>query len=174
MGRVSRVLARAKEIYDATHTEWLESTAIGINVKLYYPPTYEACNNCETNTYGTIYKAGGPISFQLGQCPMCMSDTCQKEVEQTEVVRLRIYSVDSTSFSRATFKKLGISIDQPQGELLTIGSVDDLTKIKSCNYAVFYSDQEGTTGSLRYKISTDPQPHGFGKDKFFFCFWTRV
>jgi hypothetical protein len=174
MSRVSRVLERAKKIYDEVHTDWLASDVIGINVKLFYPPTYEDCDNCETNTYGTVFKVGGPAPFLLGECPQCGSNDCKKEVEQTEIIRLRIYSVDSTSFSRATFKKLGISIDQPQGELLTIGSVDDLIKIKSCNYAVFYSDQEEVTGSLRYKISTDPQPHGFGKDKFFFCFWVRV
>ena len=174
MSRVSRILDRAKEIYDETHAEWLASDAIGINVKLFYPPTYEECDNCETNTYGTVYKAGGSFPFTLGGCPACMSDNCMKEVEQTEVVRLRIYSIDSTSFSRATFKKLGISIDQPQGELLTIGRITDLPKIKGCNYAVFYSDQEDKVGSLRYKLSTEPTPHGFGKDKYFYCFWNRV
>lgn len=174
MSRVSRALDRAKEIYDATHEEWLNSDVIGINVKLFYPPTYEECDNCETNTYGSIYKVGGPMPFTLGNCPACGSDSCHKEVEVTEIIKLRVYSVDSTSFSRSTFKKLGVSIDQPQGELLTIGFLDDVPKIKSSNYALFYVDQESSIGSIRYKISTDPQPHGFGKDKFFFCFWNRV
>jgi len=167
-------MAKAKEIYDDIHTQWLESDEIGINVTLYYPPTYESCINCETNDYGVIYKFGGPMPFTLGNCPMCGTDDCLKETEVTEVIKLRIYSVDPTSFSRSTFKKIGVSIDQPQGELLTIGSVDDLVKVKSCNYAVFYSDQEAAAGSLRYKPSTEPQPHGFGKDMFFFCYWNRV
>lgn len=173
--RISRILDKAKEVYDDTHQQWLDSDAIGVNVKLFYPSTWEDCINCEFDQFGGIcYKTGGPIGFTLSGCPVCGTSTALKEVEVTEIIKLRVYSIDSTSFSRASFKKLGISIDQPQGELLTIGSVDDLTKIRSCNYAVFYSDQEGVAGSLRYKLSTDPQPHGFGKDKFFFCFWTRV
>lgn len=171
---ISRILQKSKEIYDNIHTQLLVSTEVGTNVKLFYPGIWEDCPNCESNTYGVVYKTGGLFPFSLGQCPVCMSDTCRKEVEATEIIRLRIYSIDSTSFSRSTFKKLGISIDQPQGELLTIGSVDDLVKIKSCNYAVFYSDEEAVAGSLRYKPSTEPQPHGFGKDMFFFCFWNRV
>ncbi len=175
---ISKILNKAKEVYDATHEQWLNSDVVGINITLYYPPRYEECPNCEFSTYGdgtsTVYKAGGPAPYTLGSCPLCGSASCKKEVEVTEIVKLRIYSIDSTSFTRSTMKKLGISIDQPQGELLTIGRISDLPKIKGCNYAVFYSDQEAKVGSLRYKLSTEPTPHGFGKDKYFYCFWSRV
>jgi len=174
MVNITGILNRAKEVYDNTHAQWLSSDVIGTNVKLYYPPTYESCPNCEMGPYGVIAKFGGPITFVYGPCPVCGSSDCLKEVEVSDIIRLRVYSLDSTSFTRSTMKKLGISIDQPQGELLTIGSVDDLQKVRSCNYATFYSDEESVVGSLRYKISTEPQPHGFGKDKWFFCFWIRT
>ena len=38
---ISRILNKAKEVYDATHEQWLNSDVIGINITLYYPPRYE-------------------------------------------------------------------------------------------------------------------------------------
>jgi hypothetical protein len=171
---ISRILAKAKQVYDDLHDQWLASDEIGVNVTLYYPPTYEDCVNCESNSYGIVYKAGGPAPFNLGDCPMCGSQDCKKENEVSEDVKLRIYSMDPSSFSKQSFKKLGISIDQPQGEYLTIGSADIITKIRSCNYAVFYSDQRNVIGDIRVKLSMEPQMHGFTKDRYFYCFWNRI
>lgn len=170
---ISKILSKAKEVFDATHQEWLDSDVIGVNTKLFYPSTFEDCPNCLSGSYGVVYRTGGPAPFNFGQCPLCASATCKKEVEATDLIRLRVYSTDAQSFTKSRMSKIGISIDQPQGELLTIGSNADLMKIRSCNYAIFYYDEQSVAGSLRYKVSSEPQPHSFGKDKLFFCFWSR-
>lgn len=171
---ISGILQRAKEIYDDIHDQWLNSNIIGVNVNIYYPPTYVDCSNCVMGPYGTMYRAGGPAPFMVGSCPVCGTNTCKKEVEHYDTIKLRIYSINPTSFSRSAFKKLGISIDQPTGDLLTIGFLSDVPKLRSCNYAVFYENQQSKTGSLRYKLISEPIPHGFGKDRYFYCFWERI
>lgn len=170
---IDRILKKAKEVYDEMHVDWLDSTQIGVAVTLYYPPTYVDCPNCENSDWGNTYRHGGPSPFNLGSCPMC-GGSCQKQNEETEEIRLRVYSVNETNFSSNKFKKMGISVDMPTGELLTIGDLADIGLVSAANYAVFYSDIEGSIGSQRYKLAGEIRPHGFGKDSFFFCFWTRV
>lgn len=170
---ISKMLGRAKTYYDDIMNQLLENNESSSNVTLYYPSTFEDCTNCEFTDWGVSHRSGGPQPFTLGGCPQCGSSNSKYEVETSEVIRLRIYSVDPTSFSRHKFKEMGISLQQPQGELLTIGYLDDLRKVKSCNYAVMFSDQESSTGSLRYNLSSEPLPHGFGKDTYFYCFWKR-
>ena len=174
MVNISGILSQAKTLYDDIHTQLINSSEVGVNVTLYYPPTYVDCSNCQLSSYGIIYKTGGPAPFTLGSCPLCASATCKKEVENSEVIKLRVYSVDPTSFSRSNFKKMGISVERPEGELLSIGFMSDLLKVRSANYAVFYSDNQPSTGSMRYKLAGDPRPHGIGKDTFFFCFWEKA
>lgn len=171
---ISRILAKAKVWYDSINDQWIDSDEIGVDVTLYYPSTIEDCANCQFTTYGIVYKTGGPHPFNLGNCPACGSGDCKKEVEHTESINLRIYSVDPGSFSKQAIKKIGISIDQVQGDFLTIGKMTDVEKVRACNYAVFFENQENNVGSIRVKLSMDPQPHGFSKDKYFFCYWSRI
>lgn len=175
MPNINKILKKVKKQYDSICDQMLESDVIGSNVKLFYPPTFENCVNCEFASFGspkTIYRAGGPAPFTLGGCPMC-GGSCKKEVEHTEVVRLRLYSSDSKGFDRRFFKQLGINIDVPEGNILSIGYLADLTKIKSANYAQLYTDQN-EYHDWRYKLSSEPAPHGLGRDKYFYCFWSRV
>lgn len=170
---INRILKKAKEVYDDMHFKWLASSQIGTAVTLYYPPTYTDCPNCEHSEWGNTYRHGGPAPFSLGSCPMC-GGSCQKQHEETEEIRLRVYDTSSSSFSKSALKKMGISIDVPTGELLTIGDIADISLVTAANYAVFYSDIEDIIGSFRYKVAGEIRPHGFGKDTFFYCFWTRV
>lgn len=170
---ISKILAKAKSLYDDIHTQIIDSDEVGVDVTLYYPVTYTECINCQHSDWGNTYKHGGPAPFNLGSCPMC-GGSCQQQFEESDVVRLRVYQSDASGFSKTQLRKIGISIDLPTGDLITIGKISDLSKIKSAAYAVFYSDQESVVGSQRYKISTEISPHGFGKDKFFFCRWSRI
>jgi len=153
------------ERYNNIADQFLDSDVIGVDATLYYPPTFEACENCDGSQYGNHYKSGGPMPFNHGSCPMC-GGTCQKEIEFTEIIRVRAYSPNTTDFSSRSFKKIGISVDVPNAELFTIFYLADSDKIKLCNYAKIMGQ--------RYSPITLPQPHGFGKARYAFCFWKMV
>jgi hypothetical protein len=170
---ISRLLAKAKVVYDDIHTQIIDSDEIGINITLYYPATWAECINCEHSDWGNTYKTGGPAPFNLGGCPMC-GGACNYQVEESEEIKLRVYQSDATGFTKKNLKKIGISVDVPDGELLTIGKVVDIPKIQAAAYAVFYSDNIADIGQFRYKVSSEITPHGFGKGKFFFCKWSRI
>lgn len=170
---ISKILAKAKAVYDDIHDQMIDSDEIGVDVTLYYPATYIDCVNCQHSDWGNTYKHGGPAPFNLGSCPMC-GGSCKQQSEETDIVRMRVYQTDSEGFTKGSFKKIGISVDIPTGELLTICKMADVNKVKGAAYAVFYSDVENKVGSQRYTISTEITPHGFGKDKFFFCRWKRA
>lgn len=169
---ILHILNKANEIYSLVCDQLLISPVTSSEVTLYYPGVFEDCPNCEMTEWGVSYRVGGSTPFLMGSCPQCGSDNCLRESEVTETIRLRVYSGEG-GFNKSVFKKLGVSIDHPQGELFTIGSVDDLQKIKSCNYAVMFSDEEAR-GSQRYSLSSEPHLHGFSKNRYFYCFWERV
>lgn len=170
---ISKMLAKAKAVYEDIHDQWLASDEIGVDVKLYYPASYVDCTNCQHSDWGNTYKAGGPAPFNLGSCPMC-GGSCKQENEVNELIKMRVYSIRPNDFSNRSFKKMGISIQSPAGDLLSIGSMTDMSKILNCNYAVFYSNVEEIIGSQRFKLDGEPRPHGFGKTTYFYCFWNRV
>jgi hypothetical protein len=162
MHNISNILAKAKQIYNETVDQFIDNDEIGSDVTLYYPPTFSECVNCEFNQYSdkNIYRNGGPIPFTLGDCPMC-AGTCQKEVEQTEVVRMRVYS----AYNKSLFKSLGINIQSPSGDILSLFYLSDVLKVNSCNYALI--------NGQRHKLSSEPVPYGFGRDRYVYAFWKR-
>lgn len=170
---ISRQLKKAKEVFDDINTQWIDSDQIGVDVTLYFPPTYEECDVCQNSDWGNTAKFGGPMGAHLGSCPAC-GGTCNKEIEVTRDIKMRVYSTDAQGFSLKKFKKLGVSINVEDGDLFSIGHIADAKYIASANYAVFYSSTTSETGPLRYNLSSEIRPHGFGKDKFFFCTWKRA
>lgn len=160
MPNISSILARAKQIYNDTVDQFLDNDEIGSDVTLYYPPTFTECINCEYNQYSdkNIHRNGGPIPFTLGDCPMC-AGSCQKEVEQTEVVRMRVYS----AYNKNLFKNLGINIQSPSGDFLTLFYLSDVSKVNSANYAIL--------NTKRCSLASDPIPYGFGRDRYVYAFW---
>lgn len=169
---ISRILKKSKEIFDKTNEEWILSDEIGVSVDIFYPSLLADCNNCELTEYGVIYKTGGIAPFFLGDCPACGSPSHKKEVEAKETIKVRLYT-GSGNFSKFNFKKVGVSIDQPTGDFLLIGRLQDLQKVKNANYLVLYSGQKDEVGHIRASLCSEPHPYGFGKDMFFFCFLAR-
>lgn len=170
---ISKVLAKAKEQYDNIMDQWLSSTEVGHQVTVFYAPTYETCDTCQFAGWGNSTINGGPKSPISGSCPAC-GGTCQKEIQVTDTLRARLYSSDPSGFSPSLLKKLGISMTYPDYQMLMIASTVDIDKVKNSVKAQFYSDLESTVGEKFYELASDIRPHGFGKDKFFFCFWKKI
>ena len=161
---ISKILGKAKSLYDNIMTQVLESDEIGMLVRLHYGPTWVDSATPQFSDWGGASIDGTP---ELGATPG------QKQTEVTEEVKMRVYSTDAQGFGRSIFRALA-GTKYVEGQLLTIGYMADYTKVADCIKADFYLETESVTGRKTYKLATDVRPHGFGKDKFFFCFWEKV
>jgi hypothetical protein len=162
---ISKVLHIVKEKYDDICTQLIASDEIGQVVRLHFPPTWENSANPQFNDWGGASINGTPY--------IDGNANNQKQVEVTAEIRMRVYSTDAQGFGRSAFKQLGAG-KYVEGQLLTIGLMSDYTKVVDCIKADFYTETESTTGRKSYKLYSDVRPHGFGKDKFFFCFWEKI
>lgn len=146
------------------------NTTFGINCRLEYPPKEIACINCiydvQNKKSTNKYKTGGPIPFSFGICPHCNGRGFKPEI-QTDIIKLRVY------WDKKSWLKVGIPLNIPDGMVQAIGFMSDLPKIKKSQKAVLNSDQEGHN-SWAYKLSGEPIPHGFGRDRYVITYWERA
>jgi len=159
-----------KEIYNEFADEMINNDLIGQDCTLIYPPKKEPCPNCVSNTFGgssaNVFRTGGPMPFNFGNCPMC-GGSGFKETEITASIRLRIY------WNRKEWKNIDIPVQVPDGAVLTIGFLTDLPKIEQANEIILI-DKQSTYKNWRYVLAGEPFPHGFQKDKYFMAFWARA
>jgi len=161
---ISSILAKSKEIYDDIFTQLLNSEEVGVDVRLHYAPTW-------TPSTATVFDGWGGASIN-GTPDVTVNDGI-KQAEVTENIKMRVYSTDAQGFGRSQFKSLGGGV-YVEGRILTIGFMTDYNKIVNCVSADFYLEAESTMGRKPYKLATEVRPHGFGHDKFLFCFWDKV
>lgn len=157
MAGLSINTAKLKTIYNTTVDFMLTSDLFSNSSKLYYPPRKIACPNVigNNNHFGCLTCGGNGY----------------KEVEETEDIRLRIYSGSRFAFEKNQFRKIGLNIDKVSGEVLTLGYLSDGPKILACNYVIFYNDIEFNT--WKFKLAGEPIPYGFCRDRYIACFWER-
>lgn len=162
---ISSILAKSKEIYDDIGAQLIASDEIGQLVRIHYAPVWEPSATPQFPEWGNASINGTPNLSPNGNS--------QKQTEVTEEIRMRVYSSDATGFGRSIFRRLA-GTKYVEGQLLTIGLMTDYKKVANSVKADFYLGTEATTGIRSYKLATEIHPHGFGKDKFFFCFWEKA
>lgn len=159
-----------QSLYQEYADSLLISDMTSSQCKLVYPGKREECPNCTFNSFGgtstNVYKSGGPQPFNFGVCPLC-GGAGYKEKETTENVRLRIY------WSRRDWRKVGIDVQIPDAEVMTIGYLSDLPKCEQADEIVIPSGQSGYH-NWSFELAGEPFPHGFGKDRYFVAFWKRT
>lgn len=161
---ISKILAKSKDIYDDIMIQLLESEEVGMLVRLHFAPTWTPSTSTHYEDWGGASINGTPdVSAEVGE----------KQTDVTTEVRMRVYSTDAQGFGRSLYKFLG-GAKYTNGELLTIGYMKDYGKVADSVKADFYLETESITGLKTYKVIGDIRPHGFAKDKFFFCFWEKV
>lgn len=163
---ITKILSKTKEIYDDICLQLIASDEIGQLVRLHYPPTWISSTVNQFDDWGGSASINGKPSLE-------QNGEAQKQSEVTEEIRMRVYSTDAQGFGRSIFRALA-GTKYVEGQLLTIGLMSDYGKVSGCIKADFYIETESVTGLKTYKLATDVRPHGFGKDKFFFCFWEKV
>ena len=162
---ISNILAKTKVIYDDICSKLITSTEIGQLVRIHFAPQWEVSSYPQFDGWGNASINATPHTDG--------EQTGRKQVEVTAAIRMRVYSSESQGFGRSIFRKLAGS-KYVEGQLLTVGFMSDYSKVADCVKADFYIETEGVTGRKTYKLATEILPYGFGKDKFFFCFWEKV
>lgn len=142
--------------------------------KVVYPPKKIECSNCIVGLQGTsisnTYKHGGPAPFSFGTCPMCGGNG-YTEQEYTDTLRLRIYWTKKDMARIAAYNSIG-GAGIPDGVVLVIGFMTDLTKIKQAAEILLIS--ENTHEEFRFSLESEPYPHGFGKERYFAAYLKRT
>lgn len=162
---ISGILNTATEIYNDICNQLIDSNTTAQLVRIRYAPIWEASATSQFPEWGNASINGTPNLSPNGNS--------QKQIEVTEEIRMRVYSSEATGFGRSIFRKLA-GTKYVEGQLLTIGLMTDYKKVANSVRADFYLGTEATTGIRSYKLATEIHPHGFGKDKFFFCFWEKA
>lgn len=154
-----------KQYYEVVD-ELLENPATSFLCKIYYEPIVSECTNC-VFSYGSssnIYKAGGPLPFTIGLCPVC-NGKGSLLVESTEDIRFRVHEYTRSRASQ-NYKMLNKNIQETEGLLEIRGKKIDIPKILKSNKILLASDQT-QFGTFFYKLASEPLPHGFGYQYFY-------
>jgi hypothetical protein len=128
-------------------------------VKLYYPEKREECANCTLDTFGSvsrsvsIYKLGGPMPFDDGMpCPYC-DGKGYKQVEQSEAIKGRIYSINKNFNNKS-------NINIADGDITLITRIEYVPNILRAKYIVPIQGMESLVLE-RYYLSGQPEVTGF-------------
>ena len=143
---------------------FLDDTHIGRECTIVYPPKRTACVNC-TNPVGStttnVYRHGGPAPFSFGSCPLC-GDNGYKEEESTDTLQLRVY------WSRADWLRIAGSIVADDADVMIIGYMTDVTKVRRASNIILASDNNES--QYRATVTGKPTPWGFGRNRYFIAF----
>lgn len=135
-------------IYDEYFEEFnkVVSDHLEIDIKLFYPPVFEACPNCITETFGGevkslgIYNGSGPLPFSDTICPYCDGNG-KKSIESFEIIRARAYTKNKDNMNDF--------VNIPNAELMIITNLNNLNKLKN---AAYISPQDGMQNHEFYQF----------------------
>lgn len=144
---------------------FIDNDIIGRSCTIVYPPKRTTCSNCTVRTVGStstnVYKHGGPAPFQFGNCPLCGGNG-YSESEVTDTIRLRIY------WNRAEWIRVAGSVNIPDSDIMIIGYMTDLPKLKRATEILLAKDQK--EAEYRTTLMGKPVPWGFGRNRYFVAF----
>lgn len=156
------------DLYYEVCNELINNNFIGNSCTINYPPRRVSCDNCVTNHFGghssNVYKPGGPAPFNFGNCPLCGGNGYHEEVD-TDTVRLRIY------WQRKDWIKIA-SVVLPDADVQIIGFLTDLPKVRRAAEIILFD--KVSNEQWKFALSGEPFPHGFGKNRYFVAFMSRV
>jgi len=155
--------------YEGMADDFINSN-FGVNCTLMYPSKMEACSNCTYDPIGkksaNRYKSGGPMPFRFGTCPTC-GGSGHKEVEQTEVIVMRVY------YDSKEWMKIANIASSPDDDALVVGFMTDMNKFIRANFIITDSDLQGRQ-TWKFQKSSSPIPHGFRHYRYFAGMLKRI
>jgi len=142
---------------------------LGKNCRLYYPPTFTECTNCNFDPIGNkssnVYKHGGPVPFHAIDCPMCNGQG-KKPTENY---------VDITMTANVKARPFGLAanVRYPDGLVETRGYITDLPSVLQSDYMICSTLIEPYR-RYRYKLYGEPiDPFSIVPGKYFIALWQR-
>lgn len=169
-----------KEIFTQAIDSLLSKSGLTTECILYYksePNNQQMlCNNCLfdniTKLSSNIYNGTGPVAFSNGAvCPVCLGVglTTRENQDTThqEIIYLGVIS-DSKYFVNLSTKTISL----PDGVIQTYCSIKYLSKIKNASYMTM-DTTINPYGHYSYERAGDPNPAGFGNNKYIITMWKR-
>lgn len=169
-----------KTLFDNAIDALLAQSGLTVACKLVYKTepssTSSLCNNCIfdpiTKLSSNTYNGTGPVSFENNAvCPVCLGSgfSTQTNTEGTveEILYLGVIS-DAKSFVRLTTPIANI----PDGSIQTLCSIDYLYKLKNASYMVM-DPSLSAYANYSYERAGDPEPTGFGNNRYIVTIWKR-
>jgi hypothetical protein len=162
-----------KNMFNNAIDALLEQNALTVSCRLRYSgqqnPTF--CSNCIFDSISqlssNIYNGIGPNPFPEGSiCPVCMGMGMSMS-DSSEVLSLACL-FDSKYFLNWSSKTLNI----PAGSIQTICHSVFLPKIRNANELVVDTNLE-KYGNYIYQRAGDPEPVGFGDNRYIATMWSR-
>ena len=161
-----------KNLFNNAIDSLLENNALSLPCKIFFDnqinTTY--CNNCIFDPISmlssNIYNNSGPHPFQEGAiCPVCLGLGVLKDSSSSETIYLA-FIFDSKYFLN------GKIINIPDGSIQSICNISLINKIKNASQIVFDTNIENLS-SYKYERASDPEPAGFGDNRYIITLWKK-
>lgn len=163
-----------KSIFNNAIDSLLEDNALSLPCKLIYNNqtnnTY--CNNCIFDNISlmssNLYNGTGPNPFENGSvCPVCLGLGYLKYETSSENIYLA-FIFDSKYFLNMNSKVVNI----PDGVIQSLCNINLLAKIKNAQEVVFDNNLTNI-GHFKYERASDPEPVGFGDNRYIMTMWKK-
>lgn len=162
-----------KELFNNAIDSLLTDTSLTIpcRLKYYSDGNISFCNNCLYDSISKLssnmYNNTGPNAFKSGSiCPVCFGRGSISSDSQ-EVLYLSVMFD-----SKYWLNKSANIINIPNGGVQTLCLLSYLPKIRNVNEIVFDTTIEGY-GNYIYERNGDPEPVGFGSNRYIITMWKR-
>ena len=172
-GLISKEL---KNTFNNAIDSLLENNALSLPCKIIYDNQINNihCNNCVFDNISllssNIYNGTGPNPFAEGSvCPVCMGLGLIKNssTNNSEIVYLA-FIFDSKYFLNINNKTMNI----PDGSVQSLCNISLLNKIKNASEIIFDNNLDNI-GHFKYERASDPEPLGFGDNRYIITLWNK-
>jgi len=161
-----------QEVYDLYNqtVRDMNNLNFGVNCLLTYPEKRSDCPNCIFDPLNkkssNQYTSSGPIPFATGLCPYC-NGIGYLNTAETESIKMRVY------FDKRSFAKFPTFITVADGHVMSIGNIEDISKVMRAVSVVFNTDIVPYK-QYTYILDGEPVPFGIGESKEFAAIWHRI
>lgn len=168
------ITADMKALFNNAISSLLESTALTVPCQFIFADTdFIECPNCffdaMSGRSSNIYRPGGPIDFNYGNCPYCygIGKITLDETLNTNLIVLWNYK-DWIGWNGVPDNTM-----VPFGQCQTMSALSTLTDIKRAKEIILNTNLS-TYVKHRFERSSEPNPIGLGDDAFVLCMWKRI